>query len=289
MKSGTGFSFPCRELKVEETHNFLPFIAWIILIHRLICLFSEVICLSRGGDQVEQDADMLLSFSDRHKCAGHDTHMLFVKRPVLKKAVVAKDAGKELVFRRLVMLLLAVQDTPHTISLLSAKVSARTDCLGSITFFFYYFSMAAQLHVRQTRHWRRLIFHLVSQILVWGRHAERLKWRGMIYLSRVSVRPAFCRNAIDGTKTRRRPICISMRLRPFGWLPRRSTDNTVTLPIPFNFCLLRVHIAVWPTDSLLAAIVPHNVEEMSGSLKFVVRSFYNENTTCHVMAFWSSL
>lgn len=66
---------------------------------------------SRGGSQVEQDADMLLSFSDRLKCAGHDVRMLFVKRPDVEKAEVAKDAGKELVFRLLVMLLLAVQDT----------------------------------------------------------------------------------------------------------------------------------------------------------------------------------
>lgn len=143
-------------------------------------------------------------------------------------------------------------------------MSARTGCLGSVAFFYYYFSMAAQLHVRQTRHWCRLIFYLVSEILALGRHAERLKWRGMIHLSRASVRPTFCRNAIDGTKTRRRRICISMRLRPFGWLPRRSTANTETLPIPFNFRLLRVHIAVWPIESLLAAIVPHNVEKMSG-------------------------
>jgi len=37
--------------------------------------------------------------------------MLFIKHPDDKKAEVAKDAGKELVFRRLIMLLLAVQDT----------------------------------------------------------------------------------------------------------------------------------------------------------------------------------
>jgi hypothetical protein len=122
--------------------------------------------------------------------------------------------------------------------------------------------MAEQLQVRQTKHWCRLNFHLVSEILALGRHAEDRK--GMICFSRVSVRPAFCRNAIDGTKTRRRRICISMRLRPFGWLPRRGTDNTETLPILFNFRLLHVQIAVWPIESLLAAIVPRNVEKMSG-------------------------
>ena len=99
----------------------MPFIALIILIRRFICLFSETTWRSRGGGQVEQDAVMILSFSDRLKCAGHDIHMSFVKRPDVKKAEVAKDAGKELVFRRLFMLLLAVQDTLMLLVFPSAK------------------------------------------------------------------------------------------------------------------------------------------------------------------------
>lgn len=117
-----------------------------------------------GGRQVEQDADMLLSFSDRPKCAGHDIHMLFVKRSDVKKAEVAKGAGKELVFPATRYAFTGCTRHPHTISLLSAKVSARPGCLSSVTFF-YYISMAEQLHVRQTKHWYRLIFHLLSEIL----------------------------------------------------------------------------------------------------------------------------
>jgi len=127
-----------------------------------------VILRSRGGRQVEQDADMLLSFSDRLKCAGHDIHVLFVKRPDVKKPEVAKDAGKELVFPATRYAFTGCTRHPHTISLLSAQVSARPGCLGSVTFFFYYFPKTAQLHVRQTKHWCRLIFHLVSEILALG-------------------------------------------------------------------------------------------------------------------------
>lgn len=126
---------------------------------------------SHGGGQVEQDADMLSSFSDRLKCAGHDILMLFVKRPDVKKAEVAKDAGKELVFRRLVMLLLAVQDT-LILFVFTVRKCQQGLAVGGTTFFYYYFSMAAQLHVRQTKHWCRLIFHLVSEILALGRHAK---------------------------------------------------------------------------------------------------------------------
>lgn len=88
-----------------------------------------------GGRQVEQDADKLLSFSDRLKCAGHDIHMLFVKRSDVKKGEVAKDAGKELVFPATRYAFTGCTRHPHTISLLSADVSARPGSLGSATFF----------------------------------------------------------------------------------------------------------------------------------------------------------
>jgi hypothetical protein len=65
---------------------------------------------SYGADQLEHDTNMLLSFSDRVKYAGHDIHVLFVKPSDVKTAEVAKDAVKNS-FLWPVMLLLAVQDT----------------------------------------------------------------------------------------------------------------------------------------------------------------------------------
>jgi hypothetical protein len=56
---------------------------------------------------------MLLSFFGHLKCAGHDIHMLFVKHVDVKKAGVEKYAGKELVFRRLFILLLAVKTASY--------------------------------------------------------------------------------------------------------------------------------------------------------------------------------